>query len=915
MEGVDGDFGGMLQDAELALDDSHAQVLEQVDQAEAQALEQVDQMACEVGAGIDQVVNSQLAALDAAQGEALAGIADAGQRALDALAQQATDVESWLATTDASQWPAVVAELERITEALVVRGGELVVGIEQVGQQGAAVFQAAGEQAAADMATVASDLTAHLDEVVVGFTENLGQMEQTFDQGLLEQVVAFDESWIQEADTRIADLDAARQEAEDSLQSTSDDGIAEIDQKYQDAFDELGSQLSTLRNDLDTRANEIANESFWDRLASGLKNFFLGVLDSLWEFVKVLLIVALVILAVVAIVALVILIGWGAAALGAAAAAVGAFIASIATILTVVGLILTGISIIFAVVGVVSAWMNPNLTSDERWRSTGKGVMDIALEFLPDFGMSLLTKADDVSDTARAINTVARLSDDVDPATVANTVDNVTDLAHSVEGLEDLAGAGETVATHADEVEALLTHGDEIMDAADAIPLGSVDDVPLLPAPDGPVGLLPAPDGPAGLLPAPGGASALDNVDDVVPTGSLDNLDNLDDVEDLVPIGGNLDELDDVVPDGTVSNLDDFPAPSHADDVAPGASHADDVAPGTSHADDVAPGTGAVDESDEFVDLVDPDRRSHILDGDATGGGHRHGTGKPGESEFPAHWSDDEIMHHISDVATDPKAIPGANNSTLMFGRNGQPIRNTYTGIRDGVMIKVVVEPATGRIISGYPIGMVDEFSGMVMPYPKNPDLPNLSALDGPPLLPAPDGPAGLLPAPDGPAGLLPAPSVLDDVPTGAVDDILPGSTPDVPAGGGPSHVPGNTPGGGAHPGPHSDGVGEGTSGGGMMDDLRAGYHGYDPETAPEWLRRYRELARLEAEADNVVMPRLQAAYDLWKGFAASLWQAVAGAGGFGSNLAIFTEGINAWLQDNQTRADEIDAQGPLGQE
>ena len=25
-----------------------------------------------------------------------------------------------------------------------------------------------------------------------------------------------------------------------------------------------------------------------------------------------------------------------------------------------------------------------------------------------------------------------------------------------------------------------------------------------------------------------------------------------------------------------------------------------------------------------------------------------------GKSEFPAAWSDDEIMHHVSDVATDP---------------------------------------------------------------------------------------------------------------------------------------------------------------------------------------------------------------------------------------------------------------------
>ena len=38
---------------------------------------------------------------------------------------------------------------------------------------------------------------------------------------------------------------------------------------------------------------------------------------------------------------------------------------------------------------------------------------------------------------------------------------------------------------------------------------------------------------------------------------------------------------------------------------------------------------------------------THILDGDATGGGHAPGTGVPGKSEFPAGWSRDRIMDAI----------------------------------------------------------------------------------------------------------------------------------------------------------------------------------------------------------------------------------------------------------------------------
>ncbi len=32
--------------------------------------------------------------------------------------------------------------------------------------------------------------------------------------------------------------------------------------------------------------------------------------------------------------------------------------------------------------------------------------------------------------------------------------------------------------------------------------------------------------------------------------------------------------------------------------------------------------------------MLSDERKSHILDGDSSGGGHRYGTGKPGKSEF-----------------------------------------------------------------------------------------------------------------------------------------------------------------------------------------------------------------------------------------------------------------------------------------
>jgi len=95
--------------------------------------------------------------------------------------------------------------------------------------------------------------------------------------------------------------------------------------------------------------------------------------------------------------------------------------------------------------------------------------------------------------------------------------------------------------------------------------------------------------------------------------------------------------------------------------------------------------------------LLDPQGEKHILDGDGpnAGGGHRHGTGKPGKSEFPANWSDDKIKGEVSDVATDP----GSARTTQPNGRIN------VQGTRDGVDITVIVEPSSrgGRIVTGFP--------------------------------------------------------------------------------------------------------------------------------------------------------------------------------------------------------------------
>lgn len=110
----------------------------------------------------------------------------------------------------------------------------------------------------------------------------------------------------------------------------------------------------------------------------------------------------------------------------------------------------------------------------------------------------------------------------------------------------------------------------------------------------------------------------------------------------------------------------------------------------------------------QYVDLASPERRVHILDGDGpNSGGHGPGRGISGKSEFPADWTDDQVMHNISDVATDPNAswVQQTGRVGEKFTNAGDPVRFRVEGVRDGVKIRAIVEPYEGGegIVTGFP--------------------------------------------------------------------------------------------------------------------------------------------------------------------------------------------------------------------
>jgi hypothetical protein len=102
----------------------------------------------------------------------------------------------------------------------------------------------------------------------------------------------------------------------------------------------------------------------------------------------------------------------------------------------------------------------------------------------------------------------------------------------------------------------------------------------------------------------------------------------------------------------------------------------------------------AADASKPSLDsiLLNSERASHIIDGDKWGGGHRHGTGRPGKTEFPAGWDDKKITGLVADVACVPDDGPVWQANKRWRAR----------GVREDVTIYVIVRP-DGKIWSAWP--------------------------------------------------------------------------------------------------------------------------------------------------------------------------------------------------------------------
>lgn len=100
-----------------------------------------------------------------------------------------------------------------------------------------------------------------------------------------------------------------------------------------------------------------------------------------------------------------------------------------------------------------------------------------------------------------------------------------------------------------------------------------------------------------------------------------------------------------------------------------------------------------VKEDFKTASVISPQRRAHILYGDATGGGHMHGVGKPCKSEFPKHWDEDTIIKEVELIAAN-------DNLNWEQQRNGYYVTEQKVGT---INVRVVKGRKNKQVITAYP--------------------------------------------------------------------------------------------------------------------------------------------------------------------------------------------------------------------
>jgi len=111
-----------------------------------------------------------------------------------------------------------------------------------------------------------------------------------------------------------------------------------------------------------------------------------------------------------------------------------------------------------------------------------------------------------------------------------------------------------------------------------------------------------------------------------------------------------------------------------------------------------------ITDSYRYVDIIPPDTRHHILYGNASGSGGHLWPGQNNKTVFPRSWGADKIIHEIGDITTSPHTTWYTQTGTgEIYTRRGDPAKWVAFEVRGGVRIRVVYQPAIGKVVTAFP--------------------------------------------------------------------------------------------------------------------------------------------------------------------------------------------------------------------
>ncbi|MCD1126387.1 hemagglutinin repeat-containing protein, partial [Jinshanibacter sp. LJY008] len=106
----------------------------------------------------------------------------------------------------------------------------------------------------------------------------------------------------------------------------------------------------------------------------------------------------------------------------------------------------------------------------------------------------------------------------------------------------------------------------------------------------------------------------------------------------------------------------------------------------------------------DYVDILSSETKMHTLYGDKPGSGGHLFPGQPGKTFFPNNWPPERVVSNVGDIVTSPStqwfAQSGAGG---IYTNAGKAARWVAWEVRDGVRVRVVYEPANGKIVTAFP--------------------------------------------------------------------------------------------------------------------------------------------------------------------------------------------------------------------